>query len=62
MEKAREKDTTEVNWNHSQNQSGHISKRGRQNVAMQAIMRKSVMLGDQETPRNLESKQVIDVL
>lgn len=46
-------------WNHNQNHGGHvIAKRGRQNVAMQAIMRKSVLLGEQESARNLEAKQV----
>lgn len=58
LEKAREKEATEVMWNHNQNHAVHITKRGRQNVAMQAIMRKSVLLGEQESARNLETKQV----
>ncbi|PSN36840.1 hypothetical protein C0J52_14254 [Blattella germanica] len=59
LEKAREKEATDMTWNPNQNQNVHaITKRGRQNVAMQAIMRKTVMLGDQESPRNLEAKQV----
>jgi hypothetical protein len=48
-----------VMWPHNQNHGGPaIAKRGRQNVAMQAIMRKSVLLGEQETSRSLEAKQV----
>lgn len=59
LEKAREKEATDVTWNHNQNHVGNvITKRGRQNVAMQAIMRKSVLLGEQENARNLEAKQV----
>jgi hypothetical protein len=59
LEKAREKETTEVMWPHNQNHGGPaIAKRGRQNVAMQAIMRKSLLLGEQDTSRNLEAKQV----
>lgn len=61
LEKAREKEAAEVVWNHNQNHGGPaIAKRGRQNVAMQAIMRKSVFLGEQENSRNLEAKQVSD--
>lgn len=59
LEKAREKEATEVIWPHNQNHGGPaIAKRGRQNVAMQAIMRKSVLLGEQEISRSLEAKQV----
>ena len=60
LEKAREKEAAEVVWNHNQNHGGpSVTKRGRQNVAMQAIMRKSVFLGELESSRNLEAKQVI---
>jgi len=59
LEKAREKEAAEVVWNHNQNHGGpSVTKRGRQNVAMQAIMRKSVFLREQESSRNLEAKQV----
>jgi hypothetical protein len=59
LEKAREKEATEAMWPHTQNHGGPVvAKRSRQNVAMQAIMRKSMLLGEQETSRNLEAKQV----
>ncbi|GLH09050.1 Uncharacterized protein GBIM_14191 [Gryllus bimaculatus] len=58
LEKSREKENLSdiSSWNVVGNS---VPKRGRQNVALQAIMRKSVLSGENvETSRNLESKQV----
>ncbi|XP_066993388.1 nonsense-mediated mRNA decay factor SMG7 [Anabrus simplex] len=56
LEKAREKESTDTVWNGGPHT---VMKRGRQNVAMQAIMRKSVNTGEQQDmSRAVEAKQV----